>query len=288
MKPQSFTRACANRILVTLTLLGIAGIPLRLRAGTVITDNLPASTAIINIDGRADGSAAYNGDQSLWYHPFNVNGTLLEYTVQAGTYTFRVVDPADAKALAPGLTTTQTNQIFTAWTYNSPWVEDYLVFDGAAATNTSLPQIFDGDPLWPPYGDAADAYNATVTNGTYDQIRVGPLGRDSTNIVYSYTFTNAETLIFVVPDYELSDNSGGVSVLISPANLKPVLSIRPGAGNATIQWATNFTGFTLAATTNLLPAAWYDVTNQPFIVSSNFTVTVQRDSATRFFRLHSP
>jgi len=38
--------------------------------GTVITANLPANTAIVNIDARADGAASYNGDQSLWYQPF--------------------------------------------------------------------------------------------------------------------------------------------------------------------------------------------------------------------------
>lgn len=36
-------------------------------AGTVITSNLPPNTAIINISGTADGAAAFNGDQSLWY-----------------------------------------------------------------------------------------------------------------------------------------------------------------------------------------------------------------------------
>jgi hypothetical protein len=28
----------------------------------------------------------------------------------------------------------------SAWTYNSPWLKDYPVFDGAAATNSSIPQ----------------------------------------------------------------------------------------------------------------------------------------------------
>ena len=51
-------------------------------AGTVITANLPANTAIVNISGTQDGAASYNGDQSLWYHPFSTVGTLLEYTVQ--------------------------------------------------------------------------------------------------------------------------------------------------------------------------------------------------------------
>src|ERR1700690_2419231 len=115
-------------------------------AGTVITANLPPNTAIVNINATQDGAASYNGDTSLWYHPFFTGGAaqLLEYTIQGGSYPFRVIDPADANQLFPALTAGQTNQIFTAWTFNSPWATDYLVYDSAAAVNTSIPQLFDG------------------------------------------------------------------------------------------------------------------------------------------------
>lgn len=276
----------AQRLLAGLLLLqlALAGPAI---AGTVITANLPANTAIVNISGTQDGAASYNGDQSLWYHPFNTVGTLLEYTVQAGTYGFRVVNPADAAQLFPALTTLQTNQIFTAWTYNSPWVEDYLVFDSAAATNFSLPQIFDGDPEWPPYSNPAAAYNATITNGTYDQIRVGPLGRDSTNIVNSYTFTNTETLIFVVPDYYLGDNSGGVSVLIAPAApvTQPLLTVSESQGLVALAWTTKAVGFSLQSCTDLMVPGWINVTNTPVIQNTNYVVTVPADLSYRFFRL---
>jgi hypothetical protein len=198
-------------------------------AGTVITANLPDKTAIVNIDARADGTASYNGDQSLWYHPFG-GAQLLKYPVAAGTYSFRAVNPADAVQLFPTLTAGQTNQIFTAWTYNSPWILDYLVFDSSAETNYSVPQLFDGSPEWPPYSDANAAYSASLTNGYNNLIRTGPQGRNSTNFATTYTFTNAETLIFVIPDYALSDNSGGVSVLISPAVFTTTnLLLNPGA-----------------------------------------------------------
>ena len=38
-------------------------------------------------------------------------------------------------------------------------------------------------------------------------------GRYTGTTVSSYTFTSAETLIFAVPDYALSDNNGTLSVL---------------------------------------------------------------------------
>src|SRR5438045_2384260 len=151
------------------------------RAGTVITNNLPVGTAIVNISGIQDGAASYSGDQSLWYHPFYTAGAtqLVKYTVSAGTYNFRAINPADAATFFPALTSAQTSQIFTAWTYNSPWILDYLAFAASAETNFSVPQLFDGSPEGN-FGNANAAYSASLTNGANNTIRVGPLGRDST------------------------------------------------------------------------------------------------------------
>ena len=272
-----------NKTIVAI-LFGIAGVLLQARAGTVITANLPANTAIINIDGRADGAANFDGGQSHWFQPFNTGSTLLEYTVQAGTYGFRVINPADAAARFPALTLAQTNQIYTAWTYNSPWILDYLVFDGSAATNASVPQLFDGAQDIG-YGNAAAAYTNSFVRGTYNQLHTA--GRLGTNIAYTYTFTNTTTLIFVVPDYDLSDNSGGVSILVFPS---PILSIGANGGSVALQWPTNNSaGFTLAQTTNLASGVWTDVGQSPGILSSSYIVTLPMDVSTnRFFRLHKP
>jgi hypothetical protein len=207
-----------KKILNIAMIVGMVGFAGRGFGGTVITDNLPANTAIVNINGQTDGAANYNGDQSLWYHPFS-NGTMPELTVPAGTYGFRIVDPADAALLYPALTTAQTNQIYTAWTYNSPWIEDYLAYDSSALTDYSIPQIFDGAPDPVSFSSAQPAYDHAVANGYYNQIRPGAAGRDGTNFVKSYTFTNATTLVFVIPDNGVYDNYGGVSVLVSPVAL---------------------------------------------------------------------
>jgi len=274
--------------------LGVAGSLSPALAGTVITANLPPDTAIVNIDATQDGAATFNGDQSLWYHPFSTGGAaqLLEYTVQPGSYNFRVIDPADAAQLFPALTAGQTNQIFTAWTYNAPWVTDYLVYDGAAAVNTSIPQLFDGafsntNGTWQLFGNAAAAYNAAISEGLYDLIRTGPTGRDGTNYSTTYTVSTNETLIFVVPDYLLSDNSGGVSVLVSPATpvIPVVLAIVPDAGNVTLEWPTNASGYNLQAETNLASGAWDFVTNSPFTLGTNFAVTLPISATNQFFRL---
>ena len=56
--------------------------------GSVITTNLPANNAIVNIDARADGAANYGPSQDQWYWPFGGPAGLLQYTIQPGTYTF--------------------------------------------------------------------------------------------------------------------------------------------------------------------------------------------------------
>jgi hypothetical protein len=273
----------ANNIRAVICIAG-ALIASRVDAGTVITANLPVNTAIVNIDGRADGSASFDGGQSHWFHPFNTGSTLLQYTVQAGTYGFRVINPTDAAARFPALTLAQINQIYTAWTYNSPWILDYLVFDSSAATNFSVPQFFDGAQDIG-YGNAAAAYTNSFVRGTYNQLHTA--GRLGTNIAYTYTFTNTTTLIFVVPDYDLSDNSGGVSVLVYPS---PILSIGVNGGSVAVQWPTNNSiGYILAQATNLASGGWTDVGQVPGKLSSNYIVTLPIDANTNhFFRLHSP
>ncbi len=202
-------------------------------AGSIITTGLPGNSAIINISGTADGAARFDATQTYWYSPFNTSGTLLEYTVQPGTYTFRIVNPTDASTLYPSLTAAQQNQIYTAWTYNSPWVTDYLVFDSSAATNSSLFQLFSGaiTPFadYPGFANANTAYNTAKAAGFYDQIISGAGGRYGGTVSTTYTFTAAETLIFAVPDNLLSDNQEGVSVLISPAEAPPVNTPEPAS-----------------------------------------------------------
>lgn len=195
-------------------------------AGTIITSDLPPDTAIVNISGTADGAADYNTNnpaQTYWYQPFNTSNELLEYTIQPGTYDFRIVDPTAAAALEPDLTFAQLSEIYTAWTYNTPWATDYLVFDSSAATDPNEYQLFAGavTPLvdLPGFANATDAYNAAIAGGYYDQIVSGVGGRYDGTTSTSYTFTSAETLIFAVPDYDLGDNAGGISVLISPVSL---------------------------------------------------------------------
>lgn len=264
-------------------------------AGTVITDNLPPNTAIININAKQDGLASATGGQAFWYQPFFTGGAteLLRCHVEAGTYIFRVINPADAHALFPDLTTQQTNQIFTAWTFNSPWITDYMVFTSAAATNNSIPQLFDGACTnlfsnGPFFNDAASAYAGAVNGHFANAIRTSESGgRGSTNFIYTYTFATADDLIFGIPDNILSDNSGGVSVLVTPAG--PTLHVLLGQSRIALQWPTNFSNYTLQRAFSLNPVvAWSTVTNSVQLNGPDFFSTLPATNSAEFFRLAKP
>ena len=183
-------------------------------AGSVITADLPANTAIVNINATTDGAANYMVPQTLWYQPFST-GVLPTLTVQPGTYNFRVVDPTDAATLYPSLTAGDLSQIYTAWTYNSPWITNYLVFDSSALSNGTIPQLLYGAPSATGYSGPAAAYSAGLSDGSYNEVFTGNC---CTGPLTSYTFASTTTLVFVIPDNGVYDNAGGVSVLISPVS----------------------------------------------------------------------
>lgn len=268
-----------------------------LNAGSVITNNLPAGTAIVNINAQQDGSATYSGPgQSLWYQPFNTGGPnqLLAHTVLPGTYGFRVIDASDASAQYPTLTPSQLASLFTGWTWNAPYATDYLVFDGSAATNASVYQLFDGafsntnGVDWQTYRDGPEAYAAAVKGGFYNRLRVGPLGRSGKDFLTRYTFSATTTLIFAIPDNILSDNTGGVSILITPEmdTTGPKLFISKSNLEAvSLSWPTNASDFRLQSTPQLLPSAWGDVTVPPTTVGTNRSVVIPASLPNQFFRL---
>lgn len=275
--------------------LGVGLSCARILRRTIITNNLPPNTVIINIDARSDGAAAANTDQSLWYHPFTGGSTLLTHTIEPGTYEFRIVSPAHAVALFPSLTTGQAGQIFTSWTYNTPWITDYLVFDSAAATNNSIPQLFDGafsntnGVSWAGYGSPDDAYSAAISGGFYNLVRTSESGgRSSTSFLTDYTFSSKRTLIFAVPDNVLSDNAGGVSVLVSPAIPRPKLLVWSDGGMVTLEWSTNAPASVVLQTTDLISGGWTNVSMSPAVLNDHYSISLPLDAASGYFRLNKP
>jgi hypothetical protein len=257
--------------------------------GSVITANLPPNTAIVNVNATQDGSAAFNSGQSLWYSPFTASGgTLPQYTIQPGTYRFQLVNPEDAMRMFPALTQAQTNQIYTGWTYNSPWITDYLVFDSSAVTNNSIYQLFDGAPNPTSYGNGPAAYAGAVSGGFSDKIRSGPDGRNGKILTDTYTFSQETTLVFVVPDYGLYDNAGGVSVVVSPGIARPALTIGRQSEMLVLRWPTNSVDFILEEKTNLSSGDWVEVSVPPSVAGENYSVGISPTATSLFFRLNHP
>ncbi len=199
-------------------------------AGSIISTNLPANNYIVNIDGRNDGAASFDGGQDRWYQPFAVNSSILELTLPAGEYKFDVVDAVDAQARYSSLTSGQLATVGSAWTYNAPYTTNYLVFDSSALSNPGQMQLFAGAGQGGPLlYTGEDAYQATKTQGITDRLISGPLGRNNGVVSTSFVLPHQQTLIFVVPDYALGDNGGTLSVAVSPVP-EPATILAMGAG----------------------------------------------------------
>lgn len=239
--------------------------------GTVITNNLPANTAILNVNGRQDGAAAYTGRYEYWFQPFYTSQyspgatNFVEFTFQPGAYTLRVIDSTDAAQQFPALTADQVAQIFTGWTFNSPWTEAYLAFDVAAATNATLSQLFEGGIDTQSYSSATAAYDGLISHGFGDRLLAGADGQAGTNFFRVYSVASPKTLIFTVNDYGLWDNSGGVSILISPTDFYTMAweTVAGGAGTA------SGGGYSLSGTIGQTPAGG-PLTNGIYSLTSGF------------------
>ena len=66
----------------------------------------------------------------------------------------------------------------------------------------------------------------------------------------------------------------------------PLLNIQRSANtNVVLSWATNFTGFTLEANTNLNTNVWSVVSPAPAVSGTNNVVTNAVTGSARFYRL---
>ncbi len=187
-------------------------------AGSVITTNVPTGTEIVNIDARADGAASSANNFSDWFQPFANDVSI---TLTPGTYTFGIVDPTDAVASFPTLTSAQLGTINGAWTYNSPWLTDYMVFDQSALNDSNQTQLFSGAVATQSFTNPADSYAAAKTGNYRDLLHISPGGRANGTLARSYTLTKTQTLLFAIPDQGVDDNAGGVSVVVTKFQATP-------------------------------------------------------------------
>jgi uncharacterized protein (TIGR03437 family) len=214
----SGTPPANGRVPLTVTATDVQGNPGSLSAtfdiniaDKVLTANIPAGMAIVNVSGTQDLAGHANGDLT-WRQPLATQP--VEYTLPPGTYTFRTINPTDASSLFPGLGRAQIDSMWTAWTYNTPWITSWLAFNNTSLTHNLETQLFSGsDGAAAVLPDPPTAYADALSNGYENSLY--PLIRTATPQKTWY-FGNTTTLVFAVPDDQGSDNQGGVSVLIAP------------------------------------------------------------------------
>ena len=79
--------------------------------------------------------------------------------------------------------------------------------------------------------------------------------------------------------------SSDVGMVFSLTLPPPQLAIIPSAANVILSWPTNFTGFTLQSTTNLVSPVWITNSPTPVIVNGQLAVTNPISGTQQFFRL---
>jgi hypothetical protein len=177
-------------------------------AATSIAMAPPASALIVNIDATSNGEqqggadCAYQSCEGALIDPVQV-------TFAAGTYTLN-----DAYSPATGL---EAGALYDAWNFEAgngdawAWHWKALLDDGAdgATINTSnyaAHLLLDIDPLF-----VQDSFTTEAAAAAF-----GAATPPST-----LTFSAPTTVDFVVNDYYLPDNAGGVSLDIEPVGGAP-------------------------------------------------------------------
>ena len=166
---------------------------------------------------------------------------------------------------------------------------------GTEGSYPSSDLILSGNKL---YGTT---HGITVGGGTSDRGTVFAIRTDGTEFTTLYTFT-------AVPasrPYTNSDGANPVGLILSGNTLygtataggssgngtvfsifiQPQLTIIPSGQSVILTWPTNYTGFTLQSTTNLVSPVWTTNSPAPVVVNGQNTVTNPISGTQQFYRL---
>jgi uncharacterized repeat protein (TIGR03803 family) len=144
-------------------------------------------------------------------------------------------------------------------------------------------------------------YGTASGGGTYDAGTVFKLSTDGTGFTVLHIFTSgrfnsdgaapANGVVFYDNTLYGTANAGGatgngtvfsISLLAAP----PLLAIGAAGANVILTWPTNFTGFSLQSTTNLISSTvWSSVSPHPVVVNGQYTVTNPISGEGQFYRL---
>ena len=197
----------------------------------ILTSNIasPIPQIVVNVDSLANGIINNSGDYS--------GGLLnpLAVTLAAGTYDWSFAAPSGS-----GLSPELAGANFSAWNYGQAYSMYFAAFPSTASAFVA------GGA-----GNTATLYYASGTASTaasaFSQFASAGHG--------TFTLASATTLNFVIPDNSLSDNVGGVSVLVTrqaviPATIALDLQTASDSGKSSTDNTTNVRTPTFDLTVN--------------------------------------
>jgi hypothetical protein len=146
---------------------------------------------------------------------------------------------------------------------------------------------------------AGKEYFVTLDFGSNSAVVVEAFSTDLTNVEVRPLLTAPEIAPSGIYDYNVG--AGSLKPSVQPSGLVllgpafrfqastvalPPLEIRVSVGGSqVIAWPTNFTGFTLQSTTNLVSPVWTSNSLAPVVVNGQNTVTNPISGTQQFFRL---
>ena len=147
---------------------------------------------------------------------------------------------------------------------------------------------------WTRSGSSPQFTRVTFESST-DNVNYTPLGNGTATgsnwALTSLSLPTGQNIYIRARGYYSSGlENGSESITESVRNAfltpQPLLNIQPiGNSNVVLSWPTNFTGFTLEASTNLATNVWSTVSPAPSVSGTNNVVTNAISGSRRFYRL---
>ena len=145
-------------------------------------------------------------------------------------------------------------------------------------------------------------YGVATSGGTNGNGTVFALNTDGTDFTVLHCFTATDPSTGTNSDGALSQaglilsgntlygttyfgGSSGNGTVFSLTLPVPQLTITPSGANVILAWPTNYIGFTLQATSNLMSPVWTTDSVAPVIVNGQYGVTNPISGTQQFFRL---
>ena len=173
------------------------------------------------------------------------------------------------------------------------------------AASGAYPHVTNSDGVFPNAGlilSGNTLYGVATSGGTNGNGTVFALNTDGTDFTVLHCFTATDPSTGTNSDGALSQaglilsgntlygttyfgGSSGNGTVFSLTLPVPQLTITPSGANVILAWPTNYIGFTLQATSNLMSPVWTTDSVAPVIVNGQYGVTNPISGTQQFFRL---